>query len=126
MLVLVFILSIALTAFLIKYSKSMLKKYDFGFYYIDKVQEQIETQKMQEAMAQDGAIDINMLRPEYYSHAMDLRGTPTHICPCGCNIWNVKVMFESNEIATYFLDMECANCGSVATAPTPVDKGFIN
>ena len=38
----------------------------------------------------------------------------------------VKVMFESNEIATYFLDMECANCGSVATAPTPVDKGFIN
>ena len=104
----------------------MLKKYDFGFYYIDKVQEQIETQKMQEAMAQDGAIDINMLRPEDYSHAMDLRGTPTHICPCGCNIWNVKVMFESNEIATYFLDMECANCGSVATAPTPVDKGFIN
>jgi len=126
MLVLVFILSIALTAFLIKYSKSMLKKYDFGFYYIDKVQEQIEAKKMQEAMAQDGAIDINMLRPEDYSHAMDLRGTPTHICPCGCNIWNVKVMFESNEIATYFLDMECANCGSVATAPTPVDKGFIN
>ncbi len=126
MLVLVFIMSIALTAFLIKYSKSMLKKYDFGFYYIDKVQEQIEAQKMQEAMAQDGAIDINMLRPEDYSHAMDLRGTPTHICPCGCNIWNVKVMFESNEIATYFLDMECANCGSVATAPTPVDKGFIN
>lgn len=126
MLVLVFILSIALTAFLIKYSKSMLKKYDFGFYYIDKVQEQIEAQKMQEAMAQDGAIDINMLRPEDYSHAMDLRGTPTHICPCGCNIWNVKVMFESNEIATYFLDMECASCGSVATAPTPVDRGFIN
>ena len=126
MLVLVFILSIALTAFLIKYSKSMLKKYDFGFYYIDKVQEQIEAQKMQEAMAQDGAIDINMLRPEDYRHAMDLRGTPTHVCPCGCDIWNVKVMFESNEIATYFLDMECANCGSVATAPTPVDKGFIN
>ena len=100
----------------------MLKKYDFGFYYIDKVQEQIEAQKMQEAMAQDGAIDINMLRPEDYSHAMDLRGTPTHICPCGCEIWNLKVMFDSCEIATYFLDMECANCGTLATAPTPLDR----
>ncbi len=53
---------------------------------------------------------------------MDLRGTPTHLCPCGCNIWNVKVVFEDFEIATYFLDMECISCGSVATAPTPVDR----
>ena len=28
---------------------------------------------------------------------------------------------ENGEIATYFLDMECANCGSLATAPTPID-----
>lgn len=67
--------------------------------------------------------DIINLRPENYDHAMDLRGTPTHVCPCGCNIWNVKVIFNNFEIGTYFLDMECAQCGSLATAPTPVDLG---
>ena len=65
--------------------------------------------------------DILNLRPENYDNAMDLRGTPTHVCVCGCNIWNLKAIFYENEIATYFLDMECANCGSLATAPTPVD-----
>jgi hypothetical protein len=65
--------------------------------------------------------DIVNLKPENYDNAMDLRGAPTHVCPCGCNIFNVKVIFSDNEIATYFLDMECANCGSLATAPTPVD-----
>jgi hypothetical protein len=30
------------------------------------------------------------------------------------------VVFEEYEIAQYFLDMECANCGSIATAPTPM------
>lgn len=66
--------------------------------------------------------DIINLRPENYDHAMDLRGAPTHVCACGCNIFNVKVIFEDYEIGTYFLDMECAQCGSLATAPTPVDR----
>ena len=66
--------------------------------------------------------DITNLRPENYDNAMDLRGTPTHECVCGCNIWNVKVIFSEYQIATYFLDMECAQCGSLATAPTPVDR----
>lgn len=66
--------------------------------------------------------DINNLKPENYDNAMDLRGTPTHVCACGCNIFNVKVIFDDYEIATYFLDMECAQCGSLATAPTPVDR----
>lgn len=66
---------------------------------------------------------ITDLKPENYDSAMDLRGTPTHVCPCGCNIWNLKVIFNDNQIATYFLDMECAQCGSLATAPTPVDFG---
>lgn len=66
-------------------------------------------------------MDINNLRPDY-SQAMDIRGVPTHACPCGCIIWNLKVVFESCEIATYFLDMECANCGTLATAPTPLDR----
>lgn len=67
-------------------------------------------------------MDINDLRPINYNNAMDLRGKPTHLCPCGCNIWNLKVVFDDYEIATYFLDMECINCGSLATAPTPVDR----
>jgi len=66
--------------------------------------------------------DIVNLKPSNYDNAMDLRGTPTHACPCGCNIFNLKVIFYENEIATYFLDMECANCGSLATAPTPIDN----
>jgi len=66
--------------------------------------------------------DINNLRPENYDNAMDLRGTPTHVCACGCNVFNVKAIFDDYEIATYFLDMECAQCGSLATAPTPVDR----
>ena len=75
-----------------------------------------------EEEAEDEMLDINDLKPENYDNAMDLRGTPTHVCPCGCNIFNVKVIFEDYEIGTYFLDMECAQCGSLATAPTPVDR----
>lgn len=71
---------------------------------------------------EDNMKDISNLKPENYNNAMDLRGTPTHVCPCGCNIFNLKVIFNENEIATYFLDMECAQCGSLATAPTPVDR----
>ena len=68
-----------------------------------------------------GPKDIADLRPDY-SNSMDMRGTPTHVCPCGSEVWHLKVVFENFEIATYFLDMECANCGSLATAPTPVDR----
>lgn len=66
--------------------------------------------------------EIINLRPDNYDNSMDLRGTPTHVCPCGCNIFNVKVIFDDYEVGTYFLDMECANCGSLATAPTPMDR----
>jgi hypothetical protein len=71
---------------------------------------------------EDDMEDITNLRPDNYENSMDLRGTPTHVCPCGCNIFNVKVIFDDYEIGTYFLDMECANCGSLATAPTPMDS----
>jgi hypothetical protein len=69
----------------------------------------------------DEPLDINTLKPDTYDNAMDLRGTPTHVCVCGCNVWHLKVMFEESQISQYFLDMECASCGSLATAPTPVD-----
>ncbi len=70
------------------------------------------------------AENILSLKPENYDNAMDLRGTPTHVCVCGCNVFNVKVIFDDFQIAQYFLDMECASCGSLATAPTPVDNGI--
>jgi hypothetical protein len=97
--------------------KDFRSKYDFGLYYIDKEEESAELNHTRGPI-----VDINDLKPENYDHAMDLRGTPTHLCPCGCNIWNVKVIFEDFEVATYFLDMECANCGSMATAPTLLDR----
>jgi len=42
------------------------------------------------------------------------------VCPCGCEIWNLKTIFDDDgEIGMYFLDMECAECGTLATAPMP-------
>ncbi len=31
-------------------------------------------------------------------------------------------MFDDYEISFYFLEMECAECGALATAPTPIDR----
>jgi len=56
------------------------------------------------------------------SQAMDLRGTPTHVCPCGSNQFFIRAIFDDYEIATYFLDMQCVNCNSLLTAPTPLDR----
>lgn len=82
----------------------------------------LDKESEEEEEQDDDMKNIINLRPDNYDNAMDLRGTPTHVCPCGCNVFNVKVIFNNYEIGTYFLDMECANCGSLATAPTPVDR----
>lgn len=61
--------------------------------------------------------DISELKPDY-SEAMDIRGEPTTVCVCGSFIWNLKVKFaEDGTIGMYFRDMECAVCGTQATAP---------
>ena len=53
-----------------------------------------------------------------YEEAMDIRGNPTTVCICGSFVWNLKVVFaEDKTIGMYFLDMECADCGTQATAP---------
>ena len=60
---------------------------------------------------------ISELKPSY-DKAMDIRGNPTTVCVCGSFVWNLKVAFaEDNIIGMYFLDMECADCGTQATAP---------
>lgn len=66
--------------------------------------------------------DKNDLGEDEDPTALDLRGTPTHSCVCGSNVWYVKSVFENYEISQYFLDMICASCGSLATAPTLIDK----
>lgn len=67
-------------------------------------------------------MDISGLEPTYLE-AMDIRGIPTTICPCGSKVWDVKTIFdtETGEVDMYFLDMECSVCGTLATAPTPED-----
>lgn len=59
-----------------------------------------------------------------YTQAMDLRGHPIGTsCMCGSEIFIALISFdESKEIAFYFLDAECVNCGSLVTLPTPIDK----
>jgi hypothetical protein len=80
-----------------------LKRYKFGVYYFD-------TQ------------DESYLEDKISDESMDLRGTPTHECVCGSDLWNIRASFDNYEIATYFLEMECVLCGSLATAPTPLDR----
>ena len=56
---------------------------------------------------------------------MDLRGIPTTACPnCNSAMLKINVRFdpETYEIAMYMLDCECAECGSLLTAPTPIDR----
>jgi hypothetical protein len=54
---------------------------------------------------------------------IDQRGIPTNACVvCGGNVMVVKVVFEDYEIAGYLLDAECADCGSLLTAPCPLDR----
>lgn len=72
---------------------------------------------------EDSDDDADQYKDNYDPNkAMDLRGTPTHECICGSTIWNIKAIFDNFEIVTYFLDMVCDNCGSYATAPTPLDS----
>jgi hypothetical protein len=39
---------------------------------------------------------IDELVPDESKPKFDLRGIPTHVCVCGCKVWNLKVMFEDN------------------------------
>ena len=55
---------------------------------------------------------------------MDLRdrSNPLHVCICGSTLWTVQAIFEDGEISLYMIDMACSLCGSLATAPTPIDN----
>lgn len=54
----------------------------------------------------------------------DYRGFPTTCCPhCGSIVFNIQATFnpEDFELAYYWFDAECAQCGSLVTAPCPKD-----
>jgi hypothetical protein len=56
------------------------------------------------------------------SQAVDYRPMIAHECACGSALFRVICSFEENEIAMYFLDMECIGCGSRYHAPTLADN----
>ena len=65
---------------------------------------------------------IRTLKPNY-TGSMDYAHQVHHTCPvCGSFVWNIKASFDDYELVAYFLDMECADCGTYALAPTPLDK----
>ena len=67
-----------------------------------------------------------LLHPTDYSHAMDLRGESIgDVCVCGGDVFHALVAFDQGEICFYFLDGECANCGSMVTLPHPKHEDFI-
>ena len=72
---------------------------------------------------QENPKEIKDLFKKDYSRAMDLRGNPIgDFCLCGSELFTAIVAFEHGEIAFYFLDGECVDCGSLVTLPTPIDN----
>lgn len=54
---------------------------------------------------------------------LDARGVPTHACPeCGNMVFKIKAVFDDYELAMWFTDGVCAECGALVTVPTPVDR----
>jgi len=54
---------------------------------------------------------------------IDQRGIPTHACVhCGSEVFLIYASFEDFEISAWWLDGECAECGSPLTVPCPADR----
>lgn len=54
---------------------------------------------------------------------INARGIPTAECPmCASRLFTIQAAFDDNyQIAQYLLNAECAMCGTLVTAPTPLD-----
>jgi hypothetical protein len=55
---------------------------------------------------------------------LDLTGKPIMVCICGSKLWQVNVMWDTEErsVSWYDLRQTCVVCGAIATAPTPIDE----
>ena len=69
----------------------------------------------------DRAKDVTEIKPKSLSGAIDLRdeNNPSSVCVCGSDLWIVYAKFDEGGMVAYFIDIQCASCGSMATAPTP-------
>ncbi len=68
----------------------------------------------------------DLLHKNDYSNAMDLRGVPIgDVCVCGSEVFIALIAFQKKEICFYFLDGECAECGSMVTLPFPGDDEYV-
>ena len=57
------------------------------------------------------------------SFGSDLRDMgPTHVCPCGSQVFNIAASFDEYELVWYFLDATCYSCGNLVRVPCPVDN----
>jgi hypothetical protein len=53
---------------------------------------------------------------------VDMRSLgPVHVCMCGSRVFKVGCIFEDSDIAMWFVDAECAECGALVKVPTPAD-----
>ena len=59
--------------------------------------------------------------PEPYGTDLRQLG-PTHVCPCGSQVFSVMAAFNDYELVWYFLDATCVSCGNLVRVPCPVDK----
>ena len=57
------------------------------------------------------------------TNKLDARGIPSNECVnCGSTLFTVQVCFDEDyNVGQYFTDAECAICGTLLTAPTPLD-----
>jgi len=69
-----------------------------------------------------GLIARRFRRAKQATSVADYRGVPTHACPCGQKVFNIKACFDDYEISLYVLDASCSECGALVTVPTPLDR----
>ena len=62
-------------------------------------------------------------QPYEQPDGLDLRGVPANACPaCGSRVLYVKAIFDDYDLAAWFMDASCAECGALLTAPCPPDR----
>jgi hypothetical protein len=67
-------------------------------------------------------VDVRDFKPT--GPGMDLGKTITSVCPCGSTLFRAIVTFDQDtyEIAGYYTEGECFECGTRLTLPTEIDK----